>query len=128
MNNLFQSADWKKEKHVPVIEAPDAVGKGEPFTVSVSVGREIAHPNTTAHHICWIDLYFLPEGAKLPVQLGRADFAAHGASPRGADTGPVHTAPAAVFTLSTELPGVLYAASYCNIHGLWESSLEITLA
>ncbi|MEI6156966.1 MAG: desulfoferrodoxin family protein, partial [Atribacterota bacterium] len=26
---LFQSADWKQEKHVPVIEGPDSVKKGE---------------------------------------------------------------------------------------------------
>jgi len=27
--NLFQSADWKTEKYVPVIEAPDKVKKAE---------------------------------------------------------------------------------------------------
>jgi superoxide reductase len=30
---MYQSADWKKEKHVPVIEAPDEVTKGEFFDV-----------------------------------------------------------------------------------------------
>lgn len=48
---LFKEADWKKEKHVPVIESPDKVKKGEFFEVKVSLGKEIAHPNTTEHHI-----------------------------------------------------------------------------
>ena len=26
-SDLFQSADWKEEKHVPVIEGPDTVKK-----------------------------------------------------------------------------------------------------
>ena len=66
LNDLYQSADWKKEKHVPVIEAPDAAKKGEFFKTTVTVGKEIAHPNTAAHHIRWIELYFLPDGEKFP--------------------------------------------------------------
>ncbi len=48
---VVQTADWKAEKHVPVIAAPDAVKAGEKFVVELSVGKEIAHPNTTEHHI-----------------------------------------------------------------------------
>jgi superoxide reductase len=47
----IQTADFKAEKHVPVIEAPASVGKGEKTVATVTVGKEIAHPNTTAHHI-----------------------------------------------------------------------------
>ena len=53
LKELLQSADWKKEKHVPVIDAPDSVKKSEFFKVTLTVGKEIAHPNTTAHHIRW---------------------------------------------------------------------------
>ena len=60
--DAIQSDDWKTEKHVPAIEVPDTVTAGEPFMVTVSVGKEIGHPNTTAHHINWIDVYFKPEG------------------------------------------------------------------
>ncbi|MGA2381444.1 MAG: desulfoferrodoxin family protein, partial [Spirochaetia bacterium] len=28
LRDLYQSADWKKEKHVPVIDAPESVKKG----------------------------------------------------------------------------------------------------
>ena len=39
IGDLFQTADWKKEKHVPVIEGPDTIRKGEKTTMSVSVGK-----------------------------------------------------------------------------------------
>jgi superoxide reductase len=125
--DIVQSADWKTEKHVPVIEAPDKVKKGEALQVSVSVGREIAHPNTTEHHIAWASLYFLPQGEKFSYQLGRYEFAAHGASAQGPNTSTVYTVPAAVCSFKTEKPGTLIAVSYCNIHGLWESSKQVSV-
>lgn len=60
INEILQSADFKKEKHIPVIDAPDMVQKGEQIIVGISVGKEISHPNTTQHHIRWISLFFLP--------------------------------------------------------------------
>ncbi|MBD3385654.1 Neelaredoxin, partial [candidate division KSB1 bacterium] len=63
MNNLsqhIQQADWKSEKHVPVIECPDSVESNENFDVRVGLGKEVAHPNTTEHHIRWISLFFHP--------------------------------------------------------------------
>lgn len=128
VNTLYQSADWKNEKHVPVIELAPGAGAGQPRRVTVSVGRAVAHPNTTAHHICWIDLYFLPEGARLPIQVGRVEFSAHGAAAQGADSGPVYTQPEAVFSFTAAVPGQLHAAAYCNIHGLWEGRLAVDAA
>jgi superoxide reductase len=124
---LFQTADWKAEKHVPVIECPDQVKAGESFAVTVTVGKEIAHPNTTEHHIRWIALYFHGEGDKFPYQLGQADFTAHGESVAGANQGPAYTHPRATIWVKLSEPGVLYATSYCNIHGLWQSSREIAV-
>jgi superoxide reductase len=123
--DLLQSADWKSEKHVPVIEAPDSVKKTEAVSVSVSVGKQIAHPNTSAHHIAWINVLFQPEGEKFPYELGRFEFSAHGASTQGADTSAVYTQPAVSLTFKTEKSGVLFAVSYCNIHGIWESAKSI---
>ncbi len=120
-----QSADWKAEKHVPVIEAPEKVEAGKPFLVTVSVGKEIPHPNTTEHHIRWIDVYFQPEGDKFIYQVGHFDFTAHGESVKGANQGPVYTHPVAALSMQVEGPGTLIALSYCNIHGLWENSQEI---
>lgn len=127
LNEKFQTADWKSEKHVPVIEAPEKAKKGELIEVKVSVGKEVAHPNKTEHHIRWIDLYFLPEGGKFPYQIGKAEFCAHGASAEGPDTSTVYTNHSAVFSFKTEKPGTILASSYCNIHGLWENAAELAV-
>ncbi len=125
MKELFQTADWKKEKHVPVIEAAERAKKGEAVQVSVSVGKEIPHPNKTEHHIRWIEVYFQPDGAKFPLQIARFDFTAHGESAEGPDTSTVYANPSAVCSFKTEKAGTLIASSYCNIHGLWESSKRL---
>ncbi len=64
ISEKIQTADWKGEKHVPVIDCPDGVGAGEKVDITVTVGKEIAHPNTTEHHIRWIRVYFVSEGGK----------------------------------------------------------------
>jgi len=125
--DLFQTADWKTEKHVPVIEAPDAVTKGETFQVRVSVGKEVAHPNKTEHHIRWIAVWFHPEGSKFPYQIGRADFTAHGESVDGPDTSSVYTHHEAALSFKTDKPGIIFATSLCNIHGLWQSSKRLSV-
>ncbi|MCB2186639.1 MAG: class II SORL domain-containing protein [Deltaproteobacteria bacterium] len=117
--------DFKKEKHVPVIELPGALKAGEAAAITVSVGKEIAHPNTTEHFIGWISLYYKPAGSKFIYNLGRADFVAHGASTDGANSLVLNTEPYAVFKVKLDQPGELFATSYCNIHGLWESSVEV---
>jgi superoxide reductase len=128
LKELFQSADWKREKHVPVIEAPDRAKKGEFFQVKVTIGKEIAHPNKTEHHIRWIDVYFLPDGEKLPYQIGKAEFTAHGESTLGPDTSTVYAHHEAVLSFKTDKAGTIYASSYCNIHGLWQNSKKIEVA
>lgn len=128
IKDLFQTADWKTEKHAPVIEAPETVNKGEVVQVAVSVGKQIAHPNTTAHHIRWIEVFFHPDGAKFPLQVARFDFTAHGESPDGPDTSTVYANPSVLCSLKTERSGTIMASSYCNIHGLWESSRKLSLA
>lgn len=125
--DIIQKADWKKEKHVPVIDCPDEVSRGEYFNISLSLGKEIAHPNTTEHHIRWVALFFHPEGAKFPYQVGRYEFTAHGESTDGPNQGPVYTNHCVVASMKTDKPGTLIAASYCNIHGLWEGSKEIRI-
>ncbi|RLC70947.1 MAG: Neelaredoxin [Chloroflexi bacterium] len=128
LSEYIQKADWKKEKHVPVIEAPDKVQAGELFEVKVSLGKEIAHPNTTEHHISWITLYFHPEGEKFTHQVGHFEFSAHGESTAGPNEGPVYTHHGVSVSMKVSKPGTLHALALCNIHGLWESSKEIKLA
>jgi superoxide reductase len=121
----YQTADWKSEKHVPVIECPDEVAADEMFDVTVTLGKEVAHPNTTEHHIRWIQLYFKPEDDKFTYQVGNFEFTAHGESVEGADKGPVYTNHSAVGKLKINKAGTLLAAALCNIHGLWENSKAV---
>ncbi len=125
--DLFQSADWKQEKHVPVIEGPDTAKKGELINFTAIVGKEIPHPNTTEHHIRWISAYFLPQGGKFPFQLGHFEFTAHGESIEGANQGPVYCEPRVSFSFKVTQPGTLFVTSYCNIHGLWKGEKEIKI-
>jgi superoxide reductase len=125
LKELVQTADWKKEKHVPVIDAPDIAPKGAYFKLTVAVGKEIPHPNTTEHYIAWIAVFFLPDGEKFPCEVGRFEFSSHGSSAQGPNTSTVYTHPETAVTLKTDKPGTLMASSYCNIHGLWTSSRRI---
>lgn len=123
----IQHDDWKKEKHIPVIECPDQVKADEFFPVKVTIGKEIAHPNTTEHHIRWINLYFHPEGEKFTYDVGRFEFSAHGEAVAGPNQGPVYTHHEGSTSMKVSKGGTLYALSFCNIHGLWESTKEIGL-
>lgn len=125
---LFQTADWKKEKHVPVIEAAARIKKGESAKVTVSVGKEIPHPNTTEHHIRWIEVYFQAEGEKFPYQVARAEFVAHGESTQGPNTSSIFASPSVSLEFKTEKSGTVFAVSYCNIHGLWQNAQRIEVA
>lgn len=125
LGDLVQTGDWKGEKHVPVIEAPERVANGEAVTVNFCVGKEIAHPNTAAHYIAWIKLYFVPEGGKFALELADESFKAHGDSMDAEKPGPAHTDPFGSVRVKLATSGTLIAQSYCNIHGLWESAKEI---
>jgi superoxide reductase len=127
VGEIYQTADWKSEKHVPVIECPETVAADEVFEVKLSLGKEIAHPNTTEHHIRWIQLFFKPQGDKFAYQVGNFEFCAHGECVEGANKGPVYTNHAAVATLKINKSGELLATAFCNIHGLWENSKPIQL-
>jgi superoxide reductase len=127
LGDRLQHADWKKEKHAPVIHSPAAVKAGEAFEIKVNIGEEIAHPNTTEHHISYITVYFQPEGEKFTHQVGHFEFTAHGEAVQGPNQGPVYTEPAVVALMKISKPGTLYAVALCNIHGLWESEQEITI-
>ncbi len=125
LKDLFQGADWKKEKHVPVIETSDILKKGDAAKISVTVGKEVPHPNTTEHHIRWIEVYFLADGEKFPCQVGRSDFTAHGESAQGPNTSTIFTNSEMTISLKTEKSGTVMASSYCNIHGFWSSSKRL---
>ncbi len=127
IGDQVQTADWKSEKHVPVIECPDKVTADEVFDVKVTLGKEVAHPNTTEHHISWIKLFFKPEDGKFSYDIATVSFDAHGQAVEGPNEGPVYTHHGAAASMKTKKSGTLTALSYCNIHGLWESSKDIKI-
>jgi len=113
LNEIYKSADWKSEKHVPAIDIEKGDNK---IKIKVMVGKEIANPNTIEHHIRWIDVYLIPKDGKLALHVGRAEFNAHGDSA---------TKPSVSFVLNSEKTGTVLATSYCNIHGLWQNTVEL---
>lgn len=114
LKDTVQTGDWKGEKHVPVLSVEK---NGENFLITAEVGKEIAHPNTLEHHIAWIKVYYQADGSK-PVEIASTNFSAHGESN-------ALTNPKVVVSLKATEGGKLYAQSYCNIHGLWESELDL---
>lgn len=127
LGDHVQSADWKSEKHAPVIECAERLTAGDRLVIQASVGKEVAHPNTTEHHISWIQLYFQPEGEKFTQHLATSEFVAHGASAKGANQGSAFTEPFISATVTLKGSGTIHALSYCNIHGLWESTKAVTV-
>ena len=92
-----------EKKHTPVIEAPVKVKKGEPFEVSVEVGKWLAHPNENGHFIEWIELF---SGDTF---LARVDLE------------PRLTSPQVKFVVALDHGHALVAKERCNLHGVWES-------
>jgi len=128
LKDMLQSADWKTEKHVPVIDAPDRINKGQTLQLEVSVGKQIAHPNTTEHHIRSIEVYFLASGEKFPYQVARFEFNVHGESTQGPNASTIFSEPKVTAYFKTEKSGLIMVAAYCNIHGIWKCEKEIQVA
>ncbi len=126
IGQYYKSADFKTEKHAPVIKVQDTVGVDEPVAIELVVGEDIAHPNTVEHHIAWIKLFFVPEGSPIAQQVGVLEFNVHGDA-AVANEGPVHALSRGVLYTSFKKSGKLIATSYCNFHGLWESEKEIVV-
>ena len=104
-----------REKHVPHIEAPSKVKAGQPFQATVTVGKEVPHPNTVEHHIKWIQLYAKEEGERPVVHIGTFDL------------GPTYAQPRVSLPVMLRKSSALYALGYCNIHGVWDNSVKVAV-
>ncbi len=127
LSEFVKTADWANEKHVPVIDCADEVQAGQPLAVTVTVGKQIPHPNTANHFIAWIALHFVPAGAKTSIEIARCELSAHGAAMAADATGPVKTGAKLSVDVSLATSGTLYATAYCNLHGLWASEKAVTV-
>ena len=94
-------------KHSPKIVAPDAVKRGEWFTVTVSVGAGSQHPSLQEHFVRYIALY------KDSVEIARTYL--H----------PVYSAPIVTFTVSLDEGGSLRAVEEPTHSAAWETSKKI---
>jgi len=104
--------DEGKEKHVPTLVIDKGHKEGHDI-VRVVVGHEVPHPNTAEHHIAWIELYAVKKDGGQVINLGRAAWA------------PVYSNPNVRFQINQiDEFKTFYALAYCNIHGLWGSSLD----
>ena len=100
-----------EKKHTPVIECPDSVKAGEPFTVKINVG-EMPHVSEEAHHIQWIE-----------VKTGESLYAR-------VELTPVLSKPEITVTLvkaGKHRKSSVRVIERCNMHGLWEAAKEITV-
>ena len=98
-----------EKKHLPVIDCPNSAKKGQKFTVTIEVGKLAPHPNEHEHHIDFIDLY------EDRLYLSRWDFAA------------VQVHPKVTCEIALGKSGKLRAFSSCNLHGVWESSKDVSI-
>lgn len=105
--------DEGKEKHVPTITLDKGHKEGRDI-VRVVVGHDTPHPNTREHHIAWIELYGVKKDDNQVINLGRAAWA------------PVYSNPNVRFQINQiEEFKAFQALAYCNIHGLWGSTLTV---
>ena len=102
-----------KEKHVPTIELFKEHGSTKIDLVHVLVGKETPHPNTIEHHIAYVEVFGVQKDGGQVVLLGRAEF------------GPSFANPSISFQVSFDQFKTIGALSYCNLHGLWQNSIEV---
>jgi superoxide reductase len=101
--------------HAPLIKAPASVKAGEMFTVEISVGEKL-HVMGPSHWIQGIEL-----------NMGNAPAGKVELQPKG------YLSPRVTFNVTVtkeDAPSgklTLVAAQHCNLHGYWESSLDITV-
>jgi superoxide reductase len=104
-----------EKSHAPTISAPASVKAGEPFTVEVSVGEKL-HGMGPSH---WIENIELAVGNE---PAGKIELQPKGyLQPKAtfAVVLPKEVAPSGKVTL--------IASQRCNLHGYWESSIDISV-
>ena len=114
IGDILKSAEIEgKEKHVPIIEIDRGRGREGVDIIRVIVGKDVPHPNTTEHHIGWIELYGTKKDRQVTF-LGKVDFT------------PVYTNPNARFQVNNIKEFKAFCSlAYCNIHGVWQNCIEV---
>lgn len=96
-----------EKKHVPQFALPKDIKSGQPLPVTVNVGQ-VAHPMVATHYIEWVELY-------LDGKLVKKVVLKPGDKPMG------------TFEITPNAGAhKLMAHIFCNLHGLWANTMDIT--
>jgi superoxide reductase len=105
-----------EKSHAPVLTASSSIVAGKPFTVEVAIGENL-HPMGPAHWIEFIEL-----------RLGNQPIARADLQPAG------YLVPKITFNVvipkeaAPEGKATLVARQNCNLHGLWEASINVIVS
>ncbi len=105
-----------EKSHAPVLTAPSSIAAGKPFAVEVVIGENL-HPMGPTHWIEFIEL-----------RLGNQPIARADLQPVG------YLVPKITFNVvipkeaAPEGKATLVARQNCNLHGLWEASINVTVS
>ena len=109
-NNALLGLIKPPAMRVVMTSAPATGQIGQPLSVTIEVGKLLAHPNEPGHHIEWIDIY---EGYLF---LARVGFSGGRVSPK------------VTLELMLKKGGLLRAYASCNLHGVWEGCKDVNVS
>ncbi|MCP4482376.1 MAG: hypothetical protein GY817_06295 [bacterium] len=112
LNDCIKSREAEgKEKHVPGLKLTGCSPCGD-LGLTISVGDEVPHPTTPEHHIKHLGVHGLTKDNKL-VFITRLEL------------GDGYVLPNVKINIKPDVFTKVFVTSFCNIHGLWENSIDI---
>ncbi len=112
LNDFMQAkTNEGNEKHVPFIQVAECDECGE-LSVTLKVGENVFHPSTAEHHIQHIGLHGLTKDNKI-VFISRFEL------------GGANTIPYVKIHIRKDVFKAIFAVVLCNLHGMWENSIEL---
>lgn len=114
-----------QKKHLPLIEAPDKVRKGEFFDFKVVINKDMTGSDKTDAQRFWFTVYFLPQDSGIPYQVVKPLFATQEEPEEKKEPLENSILYQASFQFKTEKTGNIYAAAYCPVHGLSQSRSRV---
>jgi superoxide reductase len=124
-HDLSPSERRKKKFHLPVIEAPNTVKRGEFFDFKIVVNKVPYAPSQIDPQRFWFTVYFLPQEIGRNYQVVQPLYATQ--KEEAKETAPLEDRILyqASFQIKAEKTGTIYAAAYCPIHGLSQSRTQV---
>jgi superoxide reductase len=125
LKRMARFADWSPESHLPTIDAPASVRKGQVFELKVTIGKRKPHASDADHHISWAAVHFHPDGNGLQYVIGKSEFTVQ-ARPEKRSRPTARLMHRSInVRFSTGRPGIIHASGLCSVHGHWLSSKKL---